>query len=102
MAGRVSQAVIQDHQDVRAESHLNVDRRFGTQKMCAAVQMRLKSNSVIADVTQRAEAEDLIAAAVRQYRPVPSHEFMQAAQACDGFVSGPQEEVIRIAKKNLN
>src|SRR5438128_11130487 len=70
--------------------------------MRAAIQMRLKSNTVIADLAQRAETEDLITAAVGQDRSVPSHELMQAAQFCNGFMAWPQGEMVRIAKQNHN
>ena len=51
---------------------------------------------------QGAEAEYLIAAAVGEDRPVPSHESMQTTQLCDRFMTRTKEEVIGIAEKNLD
>ena len=102
VAGGIGQAIIQNHHDVGAESRLNVDCNLRTEEMSAAVQVRLESHAVFADVAQRAQAENLISAAVGQDRPIPSHESMQSAESCDRFVSRPQEKVIGIAKQNLD
>src|SRR5947208_13981976 len=102
VSGRISEAIVEYHHDVGAETLLDFNRCLRTEEMTAPIQVRLELDAVFADVPQRAEAEYLISAAIRQYRPVPSHESMQAAEPRDRFITRTQEQVIGIAEKNLN
>ena len=63
--------------------------------------MRLKANPLLRELSHRTEAEDLVAAAVRQNRSVPAHEAMQPAQLANQLGAWPEIEVIGIPKQNL-
>lgn len=102
VAGWIREAIVQDHHDVGTETDLNVNGDFGTQKMRASVQVRLKSNAIFADIAKGTQAENLVPAAVGKDRPIPSHKLMQAAESCHGLVTGPQKKVIRVTQKNLD
>src|SRR5262249_35022968 len=47
MAGRIGKAVVQNHHDVRTKRGLNVDRKFRTQEVGAAVEVRLEANAIV-------------------------------------------------------
>ena len=66
--------------------------------MLAAVDMRAEGDAVIGDLAQPGQAEDLIAAAVGQYRPVPAHVPMQPSQVFDGIYTRPQVKMIGVAQ----
>src|SRR5215471_8307248 len=102
MAGRIGQAVVQNHDDVGAKRSLNVHRDLGTEEVTASVQMRLKTNPVLADVSQGTEAEDLVSATVGQNRPIPTHEPVQTSKPRHGFVAWPQKEVVRVAEEDFD
>src|SRR5262245_42155693 len=69
--------------------------------MTRAVEVRLKLCAVFGDDAAISEAEHLKAAAVRQDRPVPADEMMQAPTSRDQLVAGPQEEMIGVAENDL-
>ena len=58
-------------------------------------------NTFFSDFAHLAQAEDLETAAVGQDSLFPVHEFMQSSRFFDQVVTGPQEQVIRIAENDL-
>ena len=56
---------------------------------------------VLGDGPARAQAEDLVAAAVGEHRPRPADEAVQAAAPGDELVAGPQVEVIGVAQDDF-
>src|SRR5262245_13039393 len=91
MTGWICEAIIQDHHDVRAKCHLDINGALRTQEMQAAVQMRLEPDTVFTDVTQRTQTENLETSAVCQDRAVPPHEPVQATEPRHRLVSRPQK-----------
>src|SRR5262245_31821716 len=69
--------------------------------MTRAVEVRLELCAVFGDDAAIGEAKHLKAAAVRQDRPVPADEMMQAPTSRDQLVAGPQEKVIGVAENDL-
>ena len=63
--------------------------------------MGLKARALLGNFPHRAETKNLIAAAIGQDRPIPTHEFMQAAQVANQFMPRPQVKMIGIAEQNL-
>src|SRR5215475_2814320 len=102
MVGRISQAVVQNHDDVGAKRSLYIHRDLWTEKVTTSVQVRLKTNPVVADVSQRTETEDLVSAAVGQNRPIPTHESVQSSKLRHGFVARSQKEVVRVAEEDFD
>ena len=72
-------ALVKAHNDVGADAVLVLNGRLRREKMPAAVNVRLKSDAVIADPAQRPHTERLIAAAVGKDGAVPPHKAMQPA-----------------------
>ena len=64
--------------------------------------MRLERHASFIDLSKLVQAEYLIAAAVGQDRPIPTHEAVQSAELRDGFASGTKHQVIGIAKQDLD
>src|SRR4030042_2517728 len=97
MGRRIGHALIQDHGDVRAESPLNLHHLLGCKKMFGAVDMRLKGDSILRDLPQFRQAEDLITATIRQNGPLPVDETMEPSQPAYGFMAGFEVEVIGVS-----
>ena len=99
--GRIGQALVEHHRDVRAEPGLDVDGPLGRELMPRAVEVRLELGAVLADDPPLGEAEHLKAAAVGEHRAIPADESMQAAPPRDQLVAGPEEQVIGVAEDDL-
>ena len=100
--GGILGALVEGHADVGAEGDLHVDGMLGSKKVRTAVEVRAEADAVISDFAQRVEREDLKAAGVGEQGARPTDELMQAAHAADGFVAGPQVEVIGVAENDLS
>jgi hypothetical protein len=48
------------------------------------------------------ETKDLKATAVRQHRPSPAHESVQAAELLDGFDPGSERQMVEIGKQDAS
>jgi len=94
----VGRALVQGHEDVGPQGELDLDGPLGGQEVPGPIQMRLERDPVFRDVPETGQTQHLVAAAVRQDGPVPSHEPVQAAERLDDLVSGPQVEVIGVAQ----
>ena len=67
-------ALIEHHRDIAAERFLNFHGVLGGHQMMGAVEVRLKTRALLRDLAHRRQTKNLIAAAVRQDRSVPTHE----------------------------
>src|SRR5207244_3282647 len=56
---RIFGALIECHDDVRTEANLSLNRLLGAQKMRRAVEVRAKCHSLLGDLSQITEAENL-------------------------------------------
>ena len=101
MRGRVGQALVEHHRDVRTEAGLDVGGALGRQQMARAVEVRLELGAFFPDDAALGQAEHLEAAAVGEDRPRPADERVQAAAARDQLVARPQEQVIGVAEDDL-
>ena len=99
--GGILRALIEGHADVGAERDLYIHRVLGSERVKAAVEMGAKRNSLVADLAQLREAVDLESAGVSEHGPGPADEAMQAAEVANGFMAGPQVEVIGVAENDL-
>ena len=63
--------------------------------------MVLEAHTLGGDFAELREGEDLVAAAVRQDRAVPAHEFVQATEAGDEFFARAHMEVVGVAENDL-
>ena len=67
----VRRAVVEGHDDVRAELMLDVDGELRREKVRGAVDVGLEGDAVVGDLAQVAEAEHLKAAGVGEHRAIP-------------------------------
>ncbi len=65
-------------------------RRYGAER-----------DRLFGDLAQLRQRHHLEAAGVRQHRPVPAGEFLQAAQRCDPLGAGPQHQMIGVAEHDI-
>jgi hypothetical protein len=95
--GRIRRALVEHHHDVGAERILHLDRTLRRQLDQVAVDGRAKFDALLADLAQALQAPNLKAARVRQDRPLPVREPMQAAVGADDVDAGPQQQMERVA-----
>ena len=69
--------------------------------MLATVDMGAEPDAVITDLPQRSHAESLKPAAIGEYRSVPAHELVQAAQIDHGLHARPEVQMIGVAQHYL-
>ena len=96
--GRVREALVEHHRDVRSERRLDVDDRLGREEARAAIEVRLEVHAGIGDPPASLEAEDLVAAAVGEHRARPADEAVQAAAPGDQVFARAQVQVIGVAE----
>jgi hypothetical protein len=94
-------ALVERHHDVRIERALDFHRPLGGQQQPVAVDRRRELDAVLAHLAQRAEAEDLEAAGIRQDRPLPAGESMQAAVRRDDVGARAQPQMECVAEDDL-
>ena len=63
--------------------------------------MRLEHYSLFRNLTQLRKRHHLKPAGISEYRPLPVHEFMQAAHFSDNFRTGTQHQMVGIAQDNI-
>ncbi len=92
---------IKSHDDVRIQIPLDLHRTLRTDERGSAVEVVLKMHPLFGNLPQLGQREHLKTPAVSEYRPLPSHEFVQSALPGDQLLSGPDMEVIGIAENDL-
>ena len=95
-------ALVERHDNVRAQPDLYPHGAFRTEEMFGAIQVRSKRNAFLLDLAQLIQAEYLKAARVGENGARPRHEAVQSAQFSDLLDAGPQIEVISVGEKDLN
>ena len=98
----IRHALIERHDDIRAEAHLHLHRHLRRKELLRAVDMRAERHAFLRDLAQIAEAEHLEPAAVREDCTIPVHELVQAARLADELHTGPQEQMIRIRENDAS
>lgn len=74
---------------------------FGRELEGRSVDVRAKNSPLVGDLEIGGEAENLVAAAVREDGAIPIHEAMQSAELGDEFRARPEGQVIGIAENHL-
>src|ERR1700693_400297 len=95
-------ALIERHDDVGAQANLRRHGAFRGEDVRRAVEVGTERDASFGDFAQLVEAENLEAAGIGENGARPRHEAVQSAEVADGFDSGPQVEMVRVAKKNLD
>src|SRR5262249_21366340 len=63
--------------------------------------MRAEIYSLLADLPEIAQAENLKTAGVCKQRPLPAHEFVESTQVAHQLVPGAQIEMVGVAENDL-
>jgi hypothetical protein len=99
--GGILRALVESHDDVGAESDLDVDGMFGGEEVRTPVEVRAELNAIVRDFAERAEGEDLEAAGVSEHCARPADELVQAAHAANEFVTGTEIEMVGVAEDDF-
>jgi hypothetical protein len=91
-------ALVECHDDVRAEVLLDRDGLLRCEAVRRTVDMALEGYTVVVDLAGLRQGKDLKPARVGQHGTMPLHELVQAAHVAHKLISGPQIEMIRIAQ----
>ena len=97
----IPQTFVEGHRHIGAERFLNLDHALGRQVMQRAVQVGLERHAVVRHLAERRQTEYLVAPAIGQDRPRPSHEPVQTAQFRDQLMARPEIEMVGVAEDHL-
>ena len=89
-------ALVEGHGYVAAEVGLYAHALLRAHEDVPPVDMGVEAHAVLAYLPQLGEGENLEASAVREYRAVPGHEFVQPAEGFDELVAGPDVQMIGV------
>ncbi len=100
LAGRIRRALVEHHDDVGAEDALDAHRFLGREEEAIAVHGRCEAHAFLGDLAELPEAEDLVAARIRENRARPAHEAVQPAVRGDHLQPRAQPQVEGVAEEN--
>jgi len=100
--GRVRRALVEDHRDVHPEvADLQLRRPFGRQEVRAPVDVAPEEDPVLGELPVRGQRHHLEAAGVRQDRPLPPDEPVEAAHLPDQPAARAEHEVVGVREDDL-
>src|SRR5437016_2761131 len=94
-------ALIEHHGDVRSQRELNLRGFLGRKEMFRTVEMRAEAHALSGYFSQFGEAEDLIAAGIREDGARPGHELVQTAEFADESVPRAQIKMIGVCEDDF-
>ena len=94
-------AFVETHHDIAPQQRLNLHRPLRREHMFRAVDMAAKGHALLGQFAQIGQTHDLKAARIRQYRPLPVHEFVEPSQRRDPLGCGAQHQVVGIAQQDI-
>ena len=99
---RIRRALVEHHRDVDSEvPELKVHGALGAQRVRRAVDVASEEHALLGESPASGQRHDLIAAGVRENRPVPSNEAVQPPEAPDDVAAGTEHEVVGIREHDL-
>src|SRR5690606_23106049 len=90
----VGRTFVQHHRDIGVEVRLDLHRFARPEKNIGSVQVRLERDSLLADLTQLRQTENLEPPAVGQDRLFPSHKPVEPSQVANQLGRWPQVKVV--------
>ena len=78
-----------------------VHGRLGAEQVLAAIDVAAERHALFGDLAAVGQAEHLVAAAVRQNRSLPIHEFVQPARSLQHLGAGAEVQMVSIAQDDL-
>ncbi len=94
-------ALVQDHDDVRAQLLLGADHHLRGKEVPRPIDVRAELYTLVADLAILGQAEHLKPTRVGEDRTVPAHEAVKATHLCHQLSSRAQVEVIGIPQDQL-
>jgi hypothetical protein len=94
-------AFVKAHNNIGAQAVLHIRRDTRIDINPASVYVAGKFHAVITNPVECAQRKHLITAAVRKYRAMPCHKFVQAAQRLDGINARAYHQMVSVGKYNL-
>ena len=94
-------ALIECHDNVRAEQCLDFHRPFRAQHMPRSIEMRFECHAFLSDFGQVTKTHDLITATIGQDRTVPFHEIVQPAKPRHALGARAKHQVVSIAEDDI-
>ena len=96
----VIDALIEGHDDVSAQTTLDIHRTLGRQRRWRAVDIKTKLHALFGDLTIR-QTEDLETAGVSEDGLLPMHQLVQTAMAFDQQRAVGQAQVVGVGQHHL-
>ena len=93
--------LLQCHGDVGSEGPLDFDGTLWCDLAPASVDVRLELDAVFLDLAQVGQRKSLVAAAIGENRALPVHELVKAPKLANELMTGPEVEVVGVAKNDL-
>src|SRR5438270_11199835 len=87
VAHGVLRTLVERHENIAAESELNVHGRFGRERVRIAVQVGVEDDAFLGDLANAREAEDLESAGISEDGARPGHKGMQTAETAEQSVT---------------
>ena len=98
---RIFHALVKRHGNGGCQMRLDLHTLLGSHKNALAVDVRSKAHTLLGNLAQLREREDLKSAAIGQYRSVPIHKLVQSAHLVNQSVTGAQVQMVGVGKLNL-
>ena len=97
---RILRALVERHNNVRAQPDLYLHRPLRTKKVRRPIQVRPERHSLLRHLPQIAKTENLKPARVGKDRPLPRHEAVQPAHPPHHLHPRPQIKMISVPQQN--
>ena len=94
-------ALIKSHDDVAANTTLDIHSAFGREKVLGAINMRLKGYALFFDLAPVCQGIYLITTTIGKDWPIPTVEFVQAARRFQHLCTRPQIKMVGITQNDL-
>ncbi len=101
LVSRIGRALIEDHDDIRAQVTLDLHGLFWPHEHLGAIDRRGEVDALLLDLAHRPQTEHLKTTGIGKDRPLPLHEVVQVAVALDHLGARSQPEVKGVAQNNL-
>src|SRR5215207_5935256 len=101
MCAWMGRALVERHDDVRTEILLDLHRTLRANECRRTVEVILEIDSLLGNLPQLGQRENLEPPAIREYRSLPAHELVQTALSSDDLFAGSNVKMVGISKKDL-
>ena len=101
MCAWMRRTLVESHDDVRTEILLDLHRTLRTNECRRTVEVILEVDSLLGNLPQLGQGENLEPPAICEYRSLPAHELVQTALSGDDLFAGSNVKMVGISKNDL-